>query len=117
MGQVGKTALSCPLICKRGPNLFSTCPLSVMSDGGESICYTLTFHSALEKLLVNVLKNLFVPEGLANLERCCQISISPYESSCGVFFLGSHVCRQQCKEADRHLRQQGLPAFCFQSWY
>ena len=47
----------------------------------------------------------------------CQMSISPYERSRGVFFLGSRVCRQQCKEADRHLRQQGLPAFCFQSWY
>lgn len=69
MGQEGKTALSCPLICKRGPNLFSTCPLSVMSDGGESFCYVLTFHSAVEKLLVNVLKNSFVPEGLANLEN------------------------------------------------
>ena len=69
MGQMGKTALSCPLICKCGPNLFSACPLSVMSDGGESFCYVLTFHSSVEKLLVKVLKNSFVPEGLANLEN------------------------------------------------
>ena len=71
VGQVGKTALSRPLICKRGPNLFSACPLSVVSDGGERLCYILTFHSAMEKLLlVNVLKeNSFVPGVLANLEN------------------------------------------------
>lgn len=42
-----------------------------MSDGGERLCYILTFHSAVEKLLlVNVLKeNSLVPGGLANLEN------------------------------------------------
>lgn len=82
MGQVGKTALSCPLICKHsGPNLFSTCPLSVMSDGGESICYTLTFHSALEKLLVNVLKEFVCARGLGKPGEVLSDKHLPYESS------------------------------------
>ena len=114
VGQVGKTALSRPLICKHGPNIFSACPLSVMSDGGERLCYISTFHSAMEKLLlVNVLKeNSFVPGVLANLENLVLSDkhFPSYESRHGVFLLRPHMCRQQRKEADRHLRQQGLPA-------